>query len=84
MYGADRGINLTKEDLTLGLISKDSGGTSNSISVWKKAEIFTPSLPQSPERCEAQILLATSFCTKNYKFEFKHIKTNLETIIDHM
>ena len=33
MYGADRGINLTKDDWTLGFISKDSGGTSNSISV---------------------------------------------------
>jgi len=45
--GLNLGMSLMNEDWTLGLISKDSGGTSNKIDVSNNAEIFTPSLPQS-------------------------------------
>ena len=49
-------MSLINEDWTLGLMSKDSGGTSNKIAVLNNAAIFTPSLPQSPDLFEAQII----------------------------
>ena len=64
IIGLARGMSLINDDWTLGLISKDSGGTSNKIAVSNNAAIFTPSLPQSPNWFEAQILCATSFWTK--------------------
>jgi len=47
--GLTRGMSLINEDWTLGLMSKDSGGTSNKIVASNNAAIFTPSLPQSQD-----------------------------------
>ena len=58
------GLNLMKLELTLGLISKASGGTSNNIWVSKKQDSLIESFPQFFDPIFPDILSATSFCTK--------------------
>ena len=57
-------INLIKLEVTFGLISKASGGTSNKISLSKKRAIFIASFPQFFVDFCPVIYSATSRCTK--------------------
>ena len=55
------GRSLIKLEFTLGLISNDSGGTSNRTSLSKKAEIFNANFPQFLVETFPVTFSATSF-----------------------